>query len=205
MAAPTSPYATSTDVALFQRNLLRGGSDFSPDTPLSDTTIDTYISWVSSAIEMRFNEAGYVIPFAVYNSESWPAHQTTFLTLLTCFGTVALINPALKPSPAMSPGQKGTGNVFREFYEGELNRIFDGNKTSTRFRADHYLGSPAEKMLVDPATPISDWSQGRIDKTKYQNLSQFTETMSDVNTSILSNDYLWDYMYSMFSEGYGLI
>ena len=200
MAAPTSPYATHTEVALFQKNLLRGATDFSSVSVLPDTTIDQYLIWTSAAIDIRLSEAGYVVPLQELTGETWPVHQTNYLSLLATIGAVAMINPGLKPAPAMSPGQRGTGNIFKDFYDKELQLI-----GTTRFRASFYLGSKVETLLTEPYAAQSDWLRTDIDKTKYMNLTQFTELQNNVNVSIQSQQYKWDYMYDLFNLGYGKI
>ena len=198
MAAPTAPYATKEDVALFTKNILRGATNYSSSSVLTDTTIDQYLVWVSAAIDIKLAEAGYVVPLQAVTNETWPTHQTLYLTLLATLGATSLIQPALTPAPTMEPGQ--TLKPLKGYYETELEKI-----ATSRFRADYYLGTKAETMLVEPATPISNWLEGDIDKTEYMNLTQFTELMDDVNYSIQSQLFKWDYMYEFLNLGYGKI
>lgn len=181
--AVSSPYADSEMVALLQKNLLLGATNFTDKSPVPKTYIDQYILWAGSAIDMQLAQAGYLIPLQDLSGETWPTHQTAWLQLVACLGAISLIAPALKPAPGLGSGRTGSGeNIVKTAYQMELDRIYDlrTNKTNIRLRAKFYRGTPAELALNEPAGPKADFSR---------------ESVANGNLNPNSRMYFWDYTF----------
>lgn len=210
MAAPTAPYATSAQVALFLVNLLKGGTDFMASTTPTKVAVDSIIGWVSSQIDMQLAAAGYKVPLAVMSGETWPTSQTHYLTLINCLGTAAFVGGhALKPAPAVAPGKEGgTGNLFQDLFNAQLKIIYNRETgyTAFRFRADYYPGTAAEEVLVLPSGPTLDFMAGKFDPTSYQNLWDCTNMVRKVQLEVKDLDIPWDYLYDYqnFQAGLGV-
>jgi hypothetical protein len=204
LTAPTSPYITSDLLAGLQQNLLKGLPDFTVNTAIIKENTDLYISWISSQVDMKFSEAGFVLPLAAISGEDWPTHQTLFLQLLVALGTSSLMSSSLKPAPAVGPGTTASQvNDYEKRFQDALNRIYDGKRHLLRFRADFYIGTAAEKALNEPRRPMSDWMEGYIDQTKYMNLYDYTELREVIDAGIIDSVDKWDYMYDFLNIGYG--
>lgn len=207
---PASPYTTSEMVALFQRNLIYGQQDFHSTTTLPDTTIDKFIVWVSAAINQKFSEAGYILPFEALTGEVWPDHQSQWLELVTCLGVCSFISPALLPAPGVGPGSTASsGNVFKNLYDEHRNAIYDPRTKATqlRFRAKYYNDSAAERVLLQPRGPTNNFMAGYLDPSSQMLLSDYTDLMDRVRATVApdSTQVKWDYLYSWLGLGYGKV
>lgn len=179
--AAVAPYADSEMVALLQKNLLLGATNFTPQSPLPKTNLDSILAWVSNSIDMQLSQAGYIIPLQDIVGETWPVHQTGYLQLVTVLGAIAMISPALKPAPGLGPGRTGSSeNTFQMMYKAELERMYDkmSHRTLLRFRAKFYLGTPAELAITEPTPPRSDFSR---------------ESVANGNFNASQRMYFWDY------------
>lgn len=204
MAAPTSPYVTSEQVSIFVKNVVFKSTDFNSSTTLSKENVEQFIVWVGSQIDCKFSEAGFVIPFQTLSNETWPTHQTNYIELLTCLGVVTMIPAAMKPAPGVGPGAKGSaGNVWQEMFNKELDRVYDGTRSRLRFRAKYYMGTPAEKALLEPVGPKTDWLEGYRDKTKFMQLEPYARLSQTIYKNIVDEGQKWDYMYDLLNMGYG--
>jgi hypothetical protein len=182
-----------------QKNLLLGATNFSDVSRVPKDTVDQFILWVSASIDMQLSQAGYVIPLQDLAGEAWPIHQTAYLQLATCVGTISLISPALLPAPASGPGRSGSsGNVFRDLYQAELNRIWDKqtNNTQLRLRAKFYLGTPAEKAITEPTPPKADFSRqlsesGNSDRSRRMYFWDYTLLENRLMESFKQNSFNW--------------
>lgn len=194
-------------VALFQRNLIDGATDFSPLTVLPDSTIDRFILMVSNTLNMKFSSAGYVLPFQVLTGETWPEHQTAWLEMVTCFGVCALISPALKPAPGLGPGRTGSaGNIFNDLFLEHTKQVYDGLKTHLRFRAAYYRDTAAERVLLEPRGPTSDFLAGQVNPHLNLFLTDFTDLMERVRqTYSKDGNVKWDWLYSWLGLGSGQV
>jgi hypothetical protein len=196
--AVSAPYADSEMVALLQKNLLLGATNFTQHSPLPKNNLDNILVWVSSAIDMQLNQAGYLIPLQDLTGETWPTHQTAYLQLVAVLGTISMISPALKPAPAQGPGRTGSSeSTFKMLYDAELRRMYDMqlNKTHLRLRAKFYLGTPAEKAITEPASPKSDFSRtslanGNIDPSKRMYFWDYTMLQNRM-VEIFKTDFNW--------------
>lgn len=163
--AVTSPYATSNLVALLQKNLLMGATDFTPASQVPKEYIDQFLIWASAAIDMQLGQAGYLIPLQDLDGETWPVHQTAWLQLVACLGAITLVAPTLKPAPAIGPGRVGSSeSIAKTAYQMELDRIYNiqTNRTQIRLRAKFYRGTPAELALNEPVGPKADFSRDSV-------------------------------------------
>jgi len=206
VAAPTPPYATSTHVAILLKNLIQGISDFTEDTSIKKSYVETIISWVSAQIDMQLQSAGYVVPLAEISGETWPTSQTAYLTLVACTGAASYITGAvMKPAPAVGPGREGSaGNVYQAAFESALNKMYLNGKTSVAIRAQYYAGTPAENTLRLPSGPGLDYMEGMYDPTRYQGVWAITDEIRNIQRQVLAADHPWDYLYTMFNVGMGL-
>lgn len=205
---PAAPYTTSEMVALFQRNLIYGQQDFTPFTVIPAATVDKFIVWVSGAINQKFSEAGYVLPFSPLSGETWPDHQTAWLEMVTCVGVSSFMSPSLLPAPGVGPGSSASsGNVFKTMYDEHLKQIYDGTRTHLRFRAAYYNDSPAERVLLQPRGPTSNFLAGQVDPTSVMLMTDYTDLIDRVRNTVApsSEAVKWDYLYSWLSLGYGKV
>lgn len=147
-------------------------ADFSSTTVPSLTEVTFHIQMRAADIDMAFSEAGYKVPFAVWSTETWPSHQTSFLQFLNVLGAAANVLMALKPAPAM-PTQReyDQDNVYAKKFNELVDRIKAGK---VRFRADAYAGTPAYKSLYIPRAPMTDFGEGIIDGADYLELRDYT-------------------------------
>lgn len=211
MAAPSPPFATSAAVAAMMPTTVHGASDFDDvgGTVPTKSAVTTVINLISSQVEMQFQMAGYVVPLAVVSGESWPSSQTTYLQLVTTLGAAAMAGGhGMKPLPALGPGRTGgTGNIFQDLYEKELRKIYDQrtNRTYLHFRADYYAGSAAEKAILTPKGPTTDFLEGKHDPMRYLSNWEITDKILDIQRSMSELEISWDYLYSVFSinKGFG--
>lgn len=195
MTLPTKPYAASAQVAILVPNLILNKTDFDTTTIPTKVSVDQYLSWISTEIELTFQQAGYVLPFQVISGEEWPAHQTEYLQLITALGTAALAGGfVLKPAPAVSPSRgASTGNVFQDLYKAELAKIYQtrgfrtGEVSSIRFRANFYAGTPAEKSLTEPSGPFLDYQVGKMNPEDYMLLEDYTNLRYAIQDYIMYN------------------
>ncbi len=175
MSAPTSPYCTSQEVAFAIRQLVSPGAtygNFSASSVPTKVEVDWFIDQIASEIEMAFCEAGYVIPFTVWSTEDWPAHQTAFLKFMNVLGVAAIVSEAMKPAPAMPEGREyDQDNVYQHRFDELLEKAQAGR---LRFRADAYVGTPAHKGLQEARAPMTDFGEGYIDGADHLGLRDYT-------------------------------
>lgn len=145
---------------------------------------------------MKFNSAGYVLPFSSLPGENWPDHQTHYLEMVTCLGVCSLISPALKPAPGLGPGRTGSsGNVFKDLYDENLKQIYDGLKTHLRFRAAYYRDTAAERALLEPRGPTSDFLAGQTDPHHNMFFFDYTGMVEKVRQAYSRDENVnWDWL-----------
>lgn len=204
MPAPTPPFATSAQVASFMPSLANG-SDFTSSSTPPKATVDSVLALVSSQIEMTFGQAGYLVPLAEIDGENWPSSQTSYLQLLAIMGTAGMVGGnVVKPAPALAPGRSGgTGNVFYDFFTGELKKIFDGQRATVRFRAKYYLGTPAERLISEPSGPTTDFFEGKYDPTRWLSFEAMTDKIRAIQIAQTDLMVQWDYLYGLFNQPFG--
>jgi hypothetical protein len=209
MAAPTAPYTDSATVAALSGPDMRGGADFSESTVPPKTTVDNFITLVSSQIDMHLAMAGYVIPLAEISGENWPVHQTSYLKLVATFGAAALtFGFSRKPAPAVSPSRGNTtGNVYHDLYVAEINKIFEPTKqiSMTRLRADYIVGTQADKNLTVPIGPMTDFMEGKLDPMRELTQQDVIKLMWKAQDHIgRYEEPKWDYLYGLFGINKGV-
>ncbi len=214
MAAPSPPFATSEMVAvMLPTKLGREATDFTNDgqTTPSKAVVEQHIDWVSSQIEMQFGMAGYVVPLDEISGETWPTSQTFYLQFLTTLGTTAISGGySLKPAPALSPSRGGgTGNVFQVLFDIEMKKIHwvsssGRDKSTLRFRAAYYAGTPAEQLVTLPMGPTTDFMEGKFDPYRELSNWQIADKQMAIEQSMTDLNINWDHLYSLFDINKGL-
>ena len=208
MTAPSPPYTNSDMVSYMLTTMLSSGSFGAATTPNLDR-VDQFITWISAQVDMQFSAAGYVLPLAVISGETWPTHQTTYLQLVTTMGAAAMAGGySLRPAPATAPGrQGGSGNVYGDLFNEELKKIWDPQTKSTtlNFRADYYVGSPAQIACTEPKGPTTDFLEGRFDPTRELGLFDVADRVLVIQDSMKDLNLTWDYMYGLYDidKGFG--
>ncbi len=196
MTPPTSPYATSSEVALLLRNLIHKVTDFDATTTPPKDTVDNFILWVSGEIDMRLFAAGYNVPLETL--EEWPLYQTTYLKMLAALGAGAMVLVGLKPAPAMGPSKEGSSqSVLKNMYNSELNALYHKEfKTITNpLRAAFRLGTAAERALTEPVGPKST---SREEPTTLWAHTCYTKNI--VNEEVYYEDLISDYLRDIIYE-----
>lgn len=207
MAAPASPYCTSADVAVFNKGILKGQTDFNNETgTIKKDDVDSMITVIANHVEMQFASAGYKVPFVELSGETWPAFQTGYLNLLVVLGVSAkmfmhLINAY--PGAVRSGGR--LGNVFDEQYGVELRKIWDwqNGQTQSRLRAQYYIGTPAESILKQQYGMMSDYHLERFDPTRTLSFQDMTDLSYGISLAFKKLEVPWDYMYELAGRGIG--
>jgi hypothetical protein len=199
MAAPTPPFATTEQVALFMPSLINSASDFTESSTPKKSTVESVLALVSSQIEITFGQAGYLVPLTEIDGESWLSSQSSYLQLLTIMGTASMVGGnVLKPAPATTTARVGSGNVFKDFFDAELKKI-----PISRFRARYYIGTQAEKMLSEPMGPMSDYLEGYYDPTMYLSFENMTNKIRAIQLAQTDLAVNWDYLYGIFDQPLG--
>lgn len=187
-------YTSSSRVALLLGPLIQFKADFDTVTLPTKAMVDAYINWVDAHIDSQFRQAGYKLPLTYISGEEWPTTQTYYLELLSTLGAASFAGGiSLKPAPAVGPSNS-TGNMFRDLYNEEMQRIWDGTRTQIRFRADYYSGTPAETALFLPQGPISDFMEGRYDPMRWELFEEISERMYTIQTRMRDLGIKWDYL-----------
>ena len=210
MTAPTSPYGCeSSHVAAFATIILRKQTDFHADTPSTKTAVDAMIGMIASQVDMALQSAGYIMPIAEIEGETWPDHQTSWLRMIIAMGTAAFaVGHVLKPAPALSPSRPGsTGNLFQDLFNFEIKKIWNPatQEASSRLRAQTYPMSPAQLAITNPVAPMTDWSEGKFDYARHADFYDVADTMHRINVQLSSryNTFRWDHLYDLFDINKG--
>jgi hypothetical protein len=205
MTAPTAPFTTTAAVIYLLASRYPGRSDFDANSTPLKTFVTQHITWIDSQIQMQFSMAGYMVPLDEISGETWPAHQTTYLQLISTLGAAAMAGGhALRPSPALSASQgRGAGNIFQDLYQAELDKIYTvaprgPGKTFLKFRANYYAGSIAEEAVTEPKGPTTDFLEAKYDP--YRQLSNWdvANKVLDIQRSMADLELSWDYLYGLF-------
>lgn len=195
MSPPVTPYTTPALASILAKNLFRGQVP-SASTPVTSTELVQLIAWVDSMINGDFRSVGYKVPFLTLSGETWPTDQTVLLQFMSSVGAQAMASGhILLPAPTMRPGRVGgEKNVYAVFIDSFRNSVRDG---SSRFRAQYYMGTEAEKRLSEPHGPRTDFMEDYLDPTRYQLFRGYTDMMRDEFTDVQAEMIDWDYMYAL--------
>lgn len=149
------PYAETSDIAAWLPALLKGAPDFTETTHPTKAQVKTYIDWITVQIQMRFIGAGYKWPLCAISGEAWSDIQNTYLQYLTVLGVAQWAGKWVNlPAPASPGNEPNRGNIFEESFYRELDKIWNGSRTTARFRACFDLGTAAELALSEPTPPM---------------------------------------------------
>lgn len=194
--APTSPYTTQEAVSYLLINLFKGGAPTVSTTPDS-TKAAQAITWAASWLEMTYADVGYVIPFQDLTGETWPAHQTMYLSMVNAIGAAGFIGGhMLRPAPSIGPGKgQQFSNLYQELFDRELTAVKESK--GKMFRAAYYVGTDAEQRLATPMGPRLDYTEGYYDPTRFAGIWGLTEIFDEFRVDIEELDLDWDYMYSL--------
>ncbi len=207
---PTSPYVTSDQVATMLYSLMRGNADFTAYTVLPKVNVDDFITWVCAEVDMKFQQAGYYVPFQLLTGDTdWPLYQTYYLQLLVVLGVASLISIPLKPAPATGPGRYGSAeNTMKTLYDQKLAEIFSTStgfaRTTLGWRALYRNDTPASRLLMAESRPKTDFGEGKMDTTRYMTMKEYTKLMNKVRGVIGLENPTWDYMFEA-QMGYGKV
>lgn len=193
MAAPTSPYCDSADVAELLPQLIRNAADFSAGTNPAKTVVEKFIRWKSSEIDQAFAAVGFYVPFQEISGETWPEHQTYALELVTAMGAAGLIaGPVVKPAPAMGRQSGTSDNEYTASFKRFLEMVA---QNGAGFRAYHRTGSLAEKFCSEPAGPMTDYLAGYIDFTQFQTIDEYTALIEKLRSDYNIDAWqVWDHL-----------
>lgn len=202
MTAPTSPFASTKQIAYLLLMLLPGrieDPDFNDvDTNPSLTVVKQIRSMKSAEMMMKFASVGYKIPFVVLTGETWPSHQTDFLSLVEAMGTAGMLADSLSPAPAMMGESGPDSNKYTATFNEWLRTI---DKSGAGLRADYHIGTRAEQWLVTPRAPTTEYTAGYPNNYEdpakggllLENLSYLEKQYSDMTARNLD----WDYVYRL--------
>jgi hypothetical protein len=194
MAAPSSPYATATQVAYLLQHRFRGATPGAGSTP-PDTTIEQFIAWTDAVIEANFQTVGYKIPFVEMAGETWPTMQTNLLAFMSCLGTAAMVGGFIFMPALLGRGSPGAqGNVYADNFTKMLVQV---QKNGYHFRADYYNATQAEQWIADAYGPRGDFQEDYWDPTRFWLLQQYTTEVQKVFDEITEMDIDWDYLYNL--------
>lgn len=199
MAAPTSPFATTSQVAAFFPNIT--SNDFvDGETSPSKTDVESYLRWVDGQMLRRFQDAGYIIPLEEISGEDWLESQTQYLELLTILGVAGLISG---PSILNVTNPGVTKNIFKQEYDAELLTIFNqrADKSTIRFRAAVIAGTPADRNIAVAQGMSSNFTMGYDDPTNLVGFAAMTEKVQDMQRHFEHLDLNWNYIYSLYNIG----
>lgn len=211
MPALSPPYAATTDVALFVQSTLRAPDFHDGSTPTKDT-VTNLLSLVSGHIDSQLRMAGYVTPLEAMSSESWPSNQTTWLKLVACFGTLGFMGVATQPLPtAASSNRRGTGNLYQDMYMAEMAKIYapvdawtGRGESAIKLRADYYPGSAAERSLLSPRGPSTDFMEGKVDPMWGLTVWEISDSIMFIQDWLRRNRLYYDYMWGLFDIEKGI-
>lgn len=204
MAAPSSPYCDSTDVAMLLRAQLDGDSDFSSYTVPTKVVVDNLIQKYSGWVDMTFAQVGFYVPWQELSGESWPTHQTYMLNMIASFGVAgAVVGPVIKPAPAMGRAKGTSDNEMTQIFKDFLGQI---KENGFGFRADHRVGSPAENFVRVPLGPVTDYLLGYVDRTRMQTTGEFTAVIENtrIQYQVAQNTSVTDHMANRRRELIGI-
>jgi hypothetical protein len=212
MPALSPPYAATTDVALFLQSHLRNATDFHEGSTPTKDTVTNLLSLVSGHIDMQLRMAGYAIPLEAMSGESWPSTQTTWLKLVTCFGTLGFIGFAIQPlPPAPSDNRRGTGNLYQDMYMAEMAKIYtpidawnNRGVSHIALRADYLPGSAAERALLAPRGPSTDFMEGKQDPLSTLTVWEIADSIMYMQDWLRRNRLYYDYMWGLFDVEKGI-
>lgn len=172
MAAPTSPYCTSAEVALWMKPKLNHQSDFDTDTFPTKANVESIIDLISASIDMELANVGYYVPLVELDDEVWLSFQTSYLQMLCSLGVVsALSDKAMHPA-ASARIRLNTNLEYNLAYDTELKKLRTG---LVPLRASFRRGTLIEKVLSEPQAPDVNLDT----PSQYEGLERLTQRIQD--------------------------
>lgn len=182
MADATAPYCTTANVKALLPFLDKiGSATFSATVPPTDPQVTFWVNQAASRIDQAYASAGYVIPFSAIAGETWPTHQTSFLTYFNAVGVAAMLaSPASSPQIADMRSSRRDRSQYGQEWDDLLNGVKaiarrQEGETLTLLRAQARTGSAAEYMLATPYPPLSDFLEGYRNPMDTDLMREFTE------------------------------
>lgn len=198
MAAPTSPFSSTKQIAYLVLNLFPNADisdpDFDASTTPSLTVVQSLRTLKSAEILMAYSAVGYYVPFQEISGVSWPTHQTNFLAMLEAQGVAGQLANSLRPAPAMAGTKGPSTNILDAAFKGWLDII---EKSGAGLRANYYPGSKAEKWLASPRAPQTEYTIDYPDPAKFGLLIENLSYLQDQFDDIAKRNLDWDYIYSL--------
>lgn len=194
MAAPTSPYCESADVAALLPNLLNQASDFSISTTPTKTAVENLISKWANRVDLAFAAVGYYVPFQEIDDEDWADWQTGVLLLMNAVAVAgALTGPIMKPAPAIGNRQGSTDNPFTAEFKELVGEI---KETGLGFRAAARVGTRAEEFISAPIGPMTDYLMGYVDRSQWATTGEYTAAVEIVRRryQVSGMRWAWDHL-----------
>lgn len=179
--------------------------DFTAKTNPKKSAVEQFLMWTSNQIDMQFSMAGYVVPLSVIDGETWSTEQDYYLELVTALGTAAMTSDVLKPAPAIGAGRgESSGNLFRDLFKQELAKIYNPlnsfeTKSTIRFRAKTYSGSPAEYSVREPIGPQLDYIAGLMNPEDHFSLQALTDLRLAMQNYVEINFPNWGDFYGLYT------
>lgn len=202
MTVPSSPFATTKQIAYLLLNLFPGTGinqsdpDFTSSTLPSLTTVSSIRTMRSAVLMMEFSNVGYKIPFEALSGESWPDHQTNFLAMLEALGVAGDLANSLKPSPARGSSAGPSGNIYTTAFQDWQKVI---RESGGGLRAGYFIGTKAEQWMSVPRAPTTDytarWPNNYADPAKFGLLLDNLKLLEDQFEDIAKRNLNWDYVY----------
>lgn len=191
---PTTPYVTSELASILLQNMFRGQVP-NAQTPVSDYVFGQLITWSDSLINSWFAGVGYKIPFATLSGETWPAHQTTFLQMMSAVGSAAMASGYVPmPAPASRPSSSRSKNLYAQMLDSFRDAI---KENGLGFRAQFWAGKPAERWCTEPTGPRTEFYDGYYDPSRYELFKDYTDRVAGVFSDMEELNLDWDYLYEL--------
>jgi len=205
MTAPTSPFSTTKQIAylllmLFPNSRYADPQFNNTDTSPSLAVVEQIRTFKSAELMMAFASVGYKIPFVELSGETWPTHQTNFLALVEAMGAAGVVADAREPAPAMSGEAGPDTNKYTTSFNSWLKTI---EKSGAGLRADYYSGTKAEKWMLTPRAPTTEYTANYpanyADPAKFGLLLDNLRHLQDQYDDISDRHLDWDYVYQLRS------
>lgn len=195
MSPPTTPYVTPNLAAILMQNLF-GGQAPSDNTAVQSDVLKQLIEWTDAIVNGLYRSVGYKVPFATLAGETWPAHQTSILQIMSAIGSASMASgQILLPAPRMVPGREGgERSVWAVMFDQLREQVLE---SGLGFRAQYWLGTKAMGFCNEPYGPRTEFYDGYYDPARHELLHDYTDRMKAVFTDVQDMDIDWNYLYDL--------